>query len=297
MLWKSPRFVSAPNKILADALRIRKLAQRSTTASADVSDAEGPKKSSRVTNEPFNAFVIAYPKFGLTVDELRTEVEKQVHDAMGLIFDIQFLPREEVVLKAIPRTLSGADLQQVLENIKAPLISAIATKGYGTAELCATDSSLNILRRESDGGPGDGWSKVAAKKAASKNTLAPGDGYASRSGNTFSALGDGKVTFAKKKPVERVKLRKPIVVDLVDDWEAAELAEEEKERASGASGDEGVDASGTDNKIKPEGTAAEGGSGSVTADFEVRAAAGAPSEGTAAERDNQATQTALDALM
>ncbi|KAK5173520.1 FKBP12-associated protein [Saxophila tyrrhenica] len=245
MIWKTPRFVSAPNKTLAESLRIRQLAQRSTTASANVLDTEGAMKTNakRASSEPFNAFVISHPKFGLTIDELRMEVEKQVHDALGLIFDIEFLPCDEVVLKAISRTLTGSDLQQVLQGVKTPLITAISGKGYGNAELCAVDGSLNVIRRESDGIPGDGWSKVAAKKS-SKGATIPGEGLGSRGTNAFSALGDGKVTFAKKKPVEKVKPKKAVVVD---DWEIAEMAEQEKERASGASGASGDEAAGGKN--------------------------------------------------
>lgn len=254
MIWKTPKFVSAPHKTLAEALRIRQLAQKSATASANVSDNEGTQKTSRkrATDEPLDAFVIAHPKFGLTIDELRSEVERQVHDSMGLTFDIEFLPSEEVVLKAQSQALGGNDLEQVLQCIKLPLITAISTKGYGSAELCATDSSLNILRRESDGGPGDGWSKVAAKKSAPRGAMASGVGSGAQGGNAFSALGDGKVTFAKKKVVEKVKPRKTVVVD---DWMTAELAEEEKEkeRASGASDDEGVDAVAEDDEVAVDG--------------------------------------------
>jgi transcriptional repressor NF-X1 len=237
MIWKTPRFVSAPNKTLTEALRIRQLAQRSTTASANVSDNEGSKKVSsvkRLSSEPFNAFVIGNPKFGLTIDELRSEISAQLHPGMSLTFDIDFQPSEEVVLKAISQSLSGFDLQQLLQSIKTQLVSAMVSKGYGSPELCATDSSLNILRRESDSGGGDGWSKVAAKKAAPRIAVSS-DGV--RGNNLFAALGDGKVTFAKKKPAEKIaKSRKEVVVD---DWEAAELAEEERERGvSGGSEDE-----------------------------------------------------------
>ena len=54
--------------------------------------------------------------------------------------------------------------------------------------------------------------------------------------NAFAALGRNKVTFAKKPKAATTKAKKEPVVD---DWEAAEIAEEEKERAtSGGSGDE-----------------------------------------------------------
>jgi transcriptional repressor NF-X1 len=235
MIWKTPRFVSAPNKTVGDALRIRK-AQRSITGSANVSDNESTKKSNtkRPANEPFNAYVLLNPKFGLTIDELQSAINTVLHSGASLMFNVDFLPSEEVVLKAVTDSVSGQELQQYLQNIKSSLVSAITGKGYGSLELCTVDSSLNILRRESDSGPGDGWSKVAAKKAAPKITVSS---EGSKGKNAFSALGDGKVTFARKKP-EQPKAKKEAVVE---DWEAAEVAEEEREKGlSGASEDEGA---------------------------------------------------------
>jgi hypothetical protein len=95
---------------------------------------------------------------------------------------------------------------------------------------------------ESDAAGGDGWSRVAAKKVAPR-MLVSGSAFVGT--NSFAALGGGgatgvgsgpgKVTFAKKKLVKATKAPPAPVV--VDDWEAAEAAEEERERPSGASGD------------------------------------------------------------
>lgn len=238
MIWKTPRFVSAPNKTLADALRIRR-AQHSINASANVSDNESsakPPKPNAWASEPFNAFVIGDPRFGLTVDELRGEVNALLQPDTPFTVDIEFLPNEQVLLKAISHSLTGPGLHQVLQNIKAPLVSAMTSKKYGTPELCATDTSLNILRRESDSVAGDGWSKVAAKKAAPKTTVSYNGTAAS---NAFAALSNNKVTFSKKTPTKPKPKPKPTQAIVVDDWEAAERAEEEKDNvASGASGDE-----------------------------------------------------------
>ncbi|KAK5123943.1 hypothetical protein LTR85_002140 [Meristemomyces frigidus] len=238
MVWKTPRFVSAPNKTLAEALRVRS-AHRSTTASANVSDNEGATKKVKASNEvgaPYNAFVIGNPRFGLTVDELRAELASVLPSGLAVTFDIEFLPNEEIVLKGMSRTLSPYDLQQTLLNVKTPLVTAIAAKGYGDAQLCSTDSSLNILRRESESSTTDGWSRVAAKKAAPRTALQSVG--MSGGNNSFAALTGSKVTFAKKKP-ERVR---PKPTPIVEDWEAAELAEEEKERATSGEEDGGVDA-------------------------------------------------------
>ncbi|CAK3847504.1 FKBP12-associated 1 [Lecanosticta acicola] len=261
MIWKTPRFVSAPNKTLADALRLRQQTQRSTATSANASDNEGANsiKAKAKVLEPYNSFRITKPRFGLTIDEVRTEVNTVLPPSTPFTLDIEFLPSEDIVLKAVSRTLSPAQIEPLLQNLKMALATAIAAKGYGTTQLCTTDSSLNITRYESDTTAGDGWSRVAAKKAAPKVMVSStGLGGAT---NSFTPLSGGKVTFAKKKP----KAATPIV----DDWEAAEMEEEEKERvATSASEDEGgasielpeggsigVDASGGDvgpQESKPE---------------------------------------------
>lgn len=252
MIWKTPRFVSAPNKTLAEALRIRQAA-RSLTASANVSDNEGTAtaakkgKSSNEVGEPYNAFLLTNPRFGLTVDEIRAEILATVHPSTPIIFDIEFLPNEDVVLKAHGRSsgppLPAHDLENTLQNLRTPLATAMTLKNYGNVQLCSTDTSLNILRRESDHVAGDGWSKVAAAKKAAPRFLTQPGGFGGS--NTFAALAGGnKVTFAKKavRP-EKERVVKappppppPLPVVVVEDWEAAEIAEEERER--GSSGDE-----------------------------------------------------------
>ncbi|KAI7535740.1 hypothetical protein KC316_g16245, partial [Hortaea werneckii] len=214
MVWKTPRFVSPPKKTLAEALRIRS-SQRSATASANVSDTEGPAKKNKASNEsgePYNGFVVSNPRFGLTVDELRTELNSLLHPGLAITFDIEFLPNEEVVLKGVSRTLSAQDLERLLLNLRSPLVAAIANKGYGTAQLCSTDSSLNITRRETDSSSANGWATVLIASLHCGN----------------------KVTFAKKT----FQRPKPKKTPVADDWEAAEAAEEEKERES--SGEEDV---------------------------------------------------------
>ncbi|KAK5108079.1 hypothetical protein LTR62_008796 [Meristemomyces frigidus] len=238
MVWKTPRFVSAPTKTLAEALRLR-TNQRSATASANVSDNENTLRKVKASNdvgEPFNAFVVDRPRFALTVDELRVELAKVIAPDLGLTFDINFLPTGEVLLGTISNTLPPYDLEQTLRNLKTDVVAAIAGKGYGTPQLCAANGTLSILRRESDTAAGDGWSRVAAKKAAPRTTLQSAS--VGRSSNSFAALtGSNKVTFAMKKKPEKAKA-KPVAV-VVDDWEMAEQAEEERENVGRSAGEEG----------------------------------------------------------
>ncbi|KAF2212797.1 hypothetical protein CERZMDRAFT_41034 [Cercospora zeae-maydis SCOH1-5] len=230
MIWKTPRFVSAPNKTLADALRLRQQAQRSANASANASDNEGaPVKPKARSLDPFNSFRITNARFGLTIDEIRAEINAALHSAYPFTFDVEFLPSEDIVLKAVTRTLPPHDLERMLLSLKEPLGTKVANRGYGSMQLCTTDTSLNITRFESDGAPGDGWSRVAAKKSAPKVALASSTFGSTK--NAFSALSGNKVTFAKKVPTRKAKAPAAVAPVVVDDWEAAEVEEEEKERS------------------------------------------------------------------
>lgn len=219
-IFKTPRFVSAPNKTVGDCVRIR-MSQRSLKTVA----AEAEKKTrANEVGEPFNAFVITAPRFGLTIDEVKTEVAATLPPSSPFRLDVEFLPSEEVILKANSHTLPDLELEQTLKNIKPTLATAFAGKTFGKLQLCRTDASLNISRREVDVAAHDGWSRVAAKGAAPRriNQQAAVGGS-----NAFAALSGNKVTFAKKKETTKLK---PVKVNVVDDWEAAELEEEAKER-------------------------------------------------------------------
>jgi len=219
-IFKTPRFVSAPNKTVGDCVRIR-MSQRSLKAVA--SEAEKKTRANEV-GEPFNAFVITAPRFGLTIDEVKTEVTATMPSSSPFRFDVEFLPSEEVILKANSHTLSDLELEQTLKNIKPTLATAFAGKTFGKLQLCRTDASLNISRRELDVATYDGWSCVASKGAAPRRV---NQQAAVGGSNAFAALSGNKVTFAKRKETPKPK---PVKVNVVDDWEAAELEEEAKER-------------------------------------------------------------------
>lgn len=225
MIWKSPRFVSAPNKTLAEALRIRQSKQ--LTNSAPQSDHEGSKKVITVKprDDPYNGFLVTRPRFGLTIDELAQEVHSI---APGEHFDIEFLPSEEVVIKSSSSS-APEDIQQRLVAIKPTLATNVAAKQLGVVQLCSLDSSLNVLRKESDSvAAQDGWSRVAAKKSAPRGALP--NASTAGSSNSFSVLTGNKITFsAKKKPAKVVAAVK--AEDIVDDWEAA-LDDEESAKQS-----------------------------------------------------------------
>ncbi|KAH0382064.1 hypothetical protein KCU89_g17545, partial [Aureobasidium melanogenum] len=122
-IFKTPRFVRAPPKTLKESARIRN-AQRLASGKV-VANSEASANLSRANEvgEPFNSFVIVRPRFGLVIEEVRTELASF---ALPVQFDVEFLPSEEVVIKAISRTLDEQALDQTLKNAKTPIATAIA---------------------------------------------------------------------------------------------------------------------------------------------------------------------------
>ncbi|GAM86340.1 hypothetical protein ANO11243_043540 [Dothideomycetidae sp. 11243] len=237
LLLKTPRFVSSPNKTIAECVRIR-TAQRLLLVAQPAVEKGRQAHSTAINGEPWNAFIITNPRFGLTEEEVGSAIASQDLPA-GPTLDISFLPSHEVVLKpTIPpsESLTETDLSEQLKKMKSRLGAAIETNGIGTVYLCTVDSSLNVTSRETDSASIDGWSRVAAKGAAPRQVQ---PNVPRSSMNTFSALGgqSGRVTFTKKKD------KKPPPVEVVDDWEAEMEADEDRNaNAEATSVHDGIDA-------------------------------------------------------
>jgi transcriptional repressor NF-X1 len=122
----------------------------------------------------------------------------------------------------------------MLESIQTPLTQAVITQNIGkNVQLARLDSSLNILRKESDVGPGSGWSQVAASKGVPFRQIQKTASFGNKGG--FAVL-----SLSSKK-----KKQKEAPVEIAENWEEAEEEEEQKEKVSGAnsaaiSEDEGV---------------------------------------------------------
>ena len=232
-IFKTPRFVMAPMKTLAECARIRHSQRLASAAAAPV--AQNKPKASNVIGEPYNGFLLSNARFGLTIEELRNAIKPVLANIPDLQLDVSFLPSEAVALRVSTSVKSPSELdtQVVLTNLKPALSRQLTALKLGTVQLCRFDASLNILRRESDSAANGGWSQVAAKAAAPMRAprIQP---VGTKSAFTVLSSASAK---KKNKAVEPVE-------DVVDDWEAAETMEEEKEKekglaASGGSGDEG----------------------------------------------------------
>lgn len=238
-LFKTPRFVMAPMKTLAECARIRHRQGLAITVAA--TEAQKKAKASNIVSDPYNGYLLTRVSFGLTLEELRSAIRPVLASHPQVELDISFLPSEDVVLKA-SSARSGTstpqaehELESLLATIKIPLARQINAHNYGSLQLCRVDSSLNVIRRESDSAANGGWSQVAAKAAAPRR--APTQQPVGTK-SSFTVL-ESNAAKRKKKVEPRVD------ENVADDWEAAEIMEEEREKemeqaaiSANASGDE-----------------------------------------------------------
>ncbi|KAK2009655.1 NF-X1 type zinc finger protein [Colletotrichum eremochloae] len=213
-IFKTPRFVSAPKKTLAQCVKIRSDAAKSAASAAAASSSAATASAP----EPFNALLLAAPRFGLTIDEVESAISSHLKAHNTLSFTTSFLPSEEILIRAVPVTSWGTTPSAVeasLASLKPPVARTVTKEGIAAGVIMVhADASLNVLRRESsgDGGSG-GWNAVVGRAAAQRRTLAPKPAADARPASGF-------VSFSKLA-------RKKVVEDSVaDDWEAAADSDE-----------------------------------------------------------------------
>jgi transcriptional repressor NF-X1 len=226
-IFKTPKFVMAPMRTLADCARTRQVQQRLAPAPAPAVTSATPlrPKPSNTNGDPYNAFLVLTPRFALTIEELNPVIKSVLATtSFRCELEVTFLPSDAVALKpplAARLSIPEHDMQKMLESIQAPLTQAITTQGIGkNIQLARLDSSLNILRKESDVGPGSGWSQVAASKGVPRGQLPKTTSFGNKGG--FAVL---SLSSKKKKQKE---------APVAESWEEAEEEEEQKEKVSGA---------------------------------------------------------------
>jgi len=196
-IFKTPKFVSSPTKTLGQCAKIR----AAPSAEASVSK---PLVSSA---EPWNAFLLSNPKFGITIDELYADLKPDFATA-GIDFEISFLPSGDAILKALPTSSWLIKIDKELTAIKTSVNKKVSSLNLASSTtLCAVDSSLNVLRREDDNAASGGWSQVAKGGAALRSVPQASVGAKS----SFTVLGTKRMKENEKKK---------IVEEAVDDWEA-----------------------------------------------------------------------------
>lgn len=228
VVFKAPRFVKAPMKTLGQCVAGRPalvagVAEESTSGSASM-----PANVA----VPFNALVLGAPRFALTVEELRGALATAGGDTSTRAgagwriataggdastkavagWRIEFLPSEEIVLRPAAGG-EGAD-EAALRRLK-PAVANVVRAGElaASVSLCAIDGSLNVVRREDEGGAGaGGWSQVV--RGAPAGRKAEGRVMAGR--NAFTVLGT-RGERRKREEKERERERESVV----ENWEDA----------------------------------------------------------------------------
>lgn len=269
ILFKTSRFVSAPRKTLAQCLRITK---------PPVS-AVRPATSQKQETQPFNALLVRNPRFGLTINEFDEALAPDLAptasrtDQPPLKFTTWFLPSDEIVVTAAPKTTAAAvatcaptpqAVESALSNLKSAVARTVSRLGLATGgvSLCHVEGpsgssyTVSITRREGDSrgvSGADGWSTIVSRGSWRRAAAAPETnkvtlGSEQRAPGAFVAL----QKLRKKEELEKRK-RVEETEKVEEDWlvavEKMDLDGEGSGQGDGGTGDEVVTgATGTDGE-------------------------------------------------
>ena len=194
-IFKTPRFVSAPMKTLAQCVTIKAVPVEEPSVST---------KERSTGMEPFNAFLLSNPKFGLTIDELYSDLSQELRSS-GLDYDIAFLPAGDVVVSAKSTNQWRIKIEPTLSSLRPLIVKKVKSLNLAsTVSLCSVDSNMNVMRKEDDHA-GGGWSQVA--KGATRVKPIQQESFGAKS--SFTILGN--------KGTKKVK--KEVSAEAVEDWE------------------------------------------------------------------------------
>lgn len=235
LLFKTPKFVAAPMKTLAQAARIRR---GQLTVQTPVDGKTAPQsRADEATTPDYNGILLKQPRFALTEDELQPIIRSI---APANEFDVIFLSAVDGIALLPRNEWNGQEQTRILLESLQPIVSAtVGREGLATsAVLCEFD--LNLMNGEprilheagtltavGKNAPG-GWSQIAAKRSAPTTApTVPPIGQRS----PFMVLAS-KLAEAKKKQKEAAEMerkRKELQSEpVIDDW-SVEFEREEGE--------------------------------------------------------------------
>jgi transcriptional repressor NF-X1 len=129
-------------------------------------------------DDPFNAFLLLSPRFGLTIEEVSEAFKDDLaKSSSSFTFSTYFLPTDDVAIRATAHYssfLHPSAVEAELTALKPRLAETLGrTKLASSVVLCHLDGAAEVTRREikgqQDGGAG-GWSAVATRGAAGRKT-------------------------------------------------------------------------------------------------------------------------------
>ncbi len=226
LLFKTPKFVAAPMKTLAQAARIKR-AQLNVAAPVH----SAPERKADEVKHDYNGLLLTKPKFALTEEELRPLVRKA---APTTEFDIVFLSNDEgVALLPSMYWETPEQLVTLLTSLQPTIAAEVARDNLATSVVrCQFETSgLEPKIIQQQGKPGNastnGWSQVAAKRAVpvqAPQVKPVGQRPA------YTVLGSRLAEAKRKKQENEEKLRRKAEEQVVDDWEK-EVEKEESDEA------------------------------------------------------------------
>jgi transcriptional repressor NF-X1 len=260
MLFKTPKFVSAPMKTLQQAARIKRAALHigapiHSVPSSTNPGGEGTTPRSHQLESPWNGLLLSEPRFALTESELHAHLHKS---APTTLFDVHFPAGGEQII-ILPTDSSRQDsrqLAELLETLEPKIAAEMKRNGLakgvslGVFETCGVREPLLIQQKDGKeatlkSATAGGWSQVAAKGSAPARApqIQP---VGQRP--MYTVLGSRLAEAKKKKQDKEFKLRKQ--TEVVDDWEQEVERDERVEEVA---------------KDEPRQTSKDAGAGEVTA--------------------------------
>ncbi|KAK0618526.1 hypothetical protein B0T17DRAFT_341844 [Bombardia bombarda] len=240
-IFKTPRFVSAPRKTLAQCLRVAKTA---ASLGAAASSARPPTAIADQPSQALNAFLLTDLRFALTLEEvdqaLAADLAAAARSGPALTFTSSFLPSDEIVIKTTTPKITAASIatspaptpqvvERIIKDLRRTIAKTVARLSLaGGVVACHADSSLNITRKEGEMAAGaGGWNAVASRGSWRR----PGPGAAGSKASAAAAAPVAKQR-APRSFLALLKKKKPVVVEEEPGVEKAEEGAEEAEERS-----------------------------------------------------------------
>ncbi|KAK3177254.1 FKBP12-associated protein [Lecanicillium sp. MT-2017a] len=214
LVFKGPRFVSAPSKTLAQCIKIR--ATQAAEAAAAAAASAPPSPPLGPVLDPLNAMLLTSPRFGLTVEEVTSSLAKDLSQQPSITFKTAFLPSDEVLIRATVQYssfMSPAGVEKALITLQASVAQTVRKSEIaGHVFLCHVDEDNHITRRDDlRQDAAGGWSAVAGRAAAKKESSFSEEPPARTGGRRLLGL--------KKKRVADKEADKPWASQLNSDVE------------------------------------------------------------------------------
>lgn len=211
VVYKSPRFVSAPGKTLAQCVKIRAAQAASAAASSSAASSKPHTPAPAKSPDPYNALLLTSPRFGLTIEEVHQALDAAFASQPSLHLKIDFLPTDEVAVRAAAQYSALVDpgaTEEALAALKPRVAeAAAASKLAAKVMLCHVGADQAVTRREDFARPdAGGWSAVAGRAASRREAPGADPSSSSLAGDAAPAKGVGKkkvlLGLRRKKPAE-----------------------------------------------------------------------------------------------